>query len=762
MFLESALWRTYLFILISSLITASAMLYLKWHDIKSETGTKLEYANTLAQKSMHSVLTRQASLLKILGGRLVELGPFQESEKARKLINEIFDDNPGLVGFGVIDVEGHLMLTSHNIDRSILPNLLDKPETAETLRKALQTDGMVLGRTYYMKALKQWLIPARYRITDESGKPVAVMSTGFSVNSDSNPWNRESMPENVRLLVVGDDKLYPRFVSGISPKEYPAWYNEPFDAATVAIFESDLQAQHGISLQQLRQAPGLYTLETSHAGEKIIATVHYDSRYEHFTVTSQKLNSLYPKLLPSLLWLISLVILFNATLYVLFRMISKIQKSTKQSLEFQATHDPLTGLPNRYHLSKISGNWLGGGQRRFSVLFIDLDNFKTANDLHGHRVGDSILVEVSRRLHACFDNELVIRQGGDEFIVLLKDRKQEELFELGRHFLAELQQPISAGDLEFRIGASIGISHYPRHGRQLDELLRKADMAMYDAKKRHVDIAVFSDALEIHSKRTAQLEKELHQALGKNELFLMYQPQIRADNKRIIGVEVLLRWRNDLFGLVPPDEFIPIAESTGLIHDIGAFVIEHALLEISGLCRDGASFQDICPRISINVSVQQLLYEGFHDTLIQLCDKHDYDHSRLSIEVTESLFIEELDKARHILEQIQQSGFGISLDDFGTGYSSLSVLNSLPIHELKIDKSFVHNILDSDQERLLIQSIISLGKSLNIPVVAEGVELQAQADMLNRFGCDLFQGYLFARPMRQTELTGFLQRYRSR
>jgi EAL domain-containing protein (putative c-di-GMP-specific phosphodiesterase class I) len=213
---------------------------------------------------------------------------------------------------------------------------------------------------------------------------------------------------------------------------------------------------------------------------------------------------------------------------------------------------------------------------------------------------------------------------------------------------------------------------------------------------------------------------------------------------------------------VPPDEFIPIAESTGLIHDIGAFVIEHALLEISGLCRDGASFQDICPRISINVSVQQLLYEGFHDTLIQLCDKHDYDHSRLSIEVTESLFIEELDKARHILEQIQQSGFGISLDDFGTGYSSLSVLNSLPIHELKIDKSFVHNILDSDQERLLIQSIISLGKSLNIPVVAEGVELQAQADMLNRFGCDLFQGYLFARPMRQTELTGFLQRYRSR
>ena len=381
--------------------------------------------------------------------------------------------------------------------------------------------------------------------------------------------------------------------------------------------------------------------------------------------------------------------------------------------------------------------------------------------MHGHSVGDKILCEVAVRINEAFKNSMNIRQGGDEFIILTSEVFGDRLFALCRQFISRLHQPIVVDGLEFSVRVSIGVAHAPADGSKVDDLLRKADMAMYEAKRLQCDIYAYSKNLEQQTERVANIEKALGNALWRDELSLVYQPQLDANSQTVIGVEALLRWNNPSLGMVPPDQFIGIAESTGLIHDIGQYVFDTALDEILDVCRElqerngpPVSVAEKL-RLSINVSVRQLLSEGFLDSLVAIVNRYDCSAITLMVEVTESLFIEDMGKASAILEKIEQIGIGVSLDDFGTGYSSLSVLSKLPIDELKIDRSFVRDILSDDQDWLLIQGIISLCKSLGIPVLAEGVETSEQASMLAQHGCDLFQGYYFAKPMDKAALVEY-------
>jgi len=490
-------------------------------------------------------------------------------------------------------------------------------------------------------------------------------------------------------------------------------------------------------------------------GELNLATISYDPVFEHFTIISTKMDILFDRMWNTAYLVVVLFIIFNIGLLIIFRLNMRLHFQAKQSLQHQVDHDPLTKLPNRRFLTESFANWSNMHEHNFSLLYIDLNNFKASNDLHGHSIGDQILCVVAERTSSFFEGAMCIRQGGDEFIILVNLQDRKALNILCKDYLKVLYQGITLQHLEFSIKASIGVAISPHDGMSLDELLRKADMAMYDAKRKQKDICFYSDEMEEKTKRAAEIEKELQTALQNQEMFVVYQPQVDSQSNAILGVEALVRWQNPRLGFVPPDKFISVAEATGAIHDIGLFVLTTALKDCQDACKQ-AKHAPFKLRVSVNVSVRQLLHEDFSGMIERVFRPYENEALTLMIEVTESLFIEDLSTAKSVLNQIAAMGIYTSLDDFGTGYSSLSVLSKLPINELKIDRSFVNDILIDEQDWLLAKSIINLSKSLSIPVVAEGVETKEQADILAANGCDIFQGYYFAKPMPKDELTVFL------
>ena len=733
------------------------MIYIQWQGIRSQTSAELHYANSLVTSSTQSLLSQKESLLKIMGERILELGSLKKSSQAQVFIDDLLSSNPELAGFGLADTSGQLILTSFNINHSHLPNLLDNKYSASTFKEALKSNHMVIGHTYFMKALNQWVIPLRARITDKKGQVFAVMTTGLKLDDINSPWNKQNLPKNIDLSIIRED-FFRVYSSHASPIDYPEYYKTPISSTLIDKFSEELFAQTGETFETLKS--GDKTIEMilfDTLNRVVIGVSNFNPNYKILITTLKPFSQLLSQLIMPVIWILLLIIIFNISLYYLFRNNLKLQKESENKLKFQAEHDQLTQLPNRYFLNREFHHW-SNKNKNYSILFIDLNNFKTANDLYGHSVGDGILVEVTDRIKTAFPDSLHIRQGGDEFTILLNHEDSENAVEKCKQFLYALKYPIKINEQIFSIGASIGIANYPKDGTSLEELLRKADLTMYDAKKQISNISLFSKTLEDISQRRSLIEKELEHAIRRNELSMVYQPQIDAVNKQVIGVEALIRWNNKTLGFVPPDEFISIAETTGLIHSIGQFVINTSIQEIQSVHKSLFSEnKHIHPiRLSINISVQQLLNEDFYTSILNLIDQHDHNQVELMFEVTENLFIDDIDMAKSILIQLKQHRIGISLDDFGTGYSSLSVLSQLPIDELKIDKSFVDDILTDKHDLMLVQNIISIGNSMEINVLAEGVEESEQIEALKEFGCNLYQGYYFAKPMKKNHLQKFL------
>lgn len=734
--------------------------YMIWLNIKSNAHQELVYSNSLMSSAVKSTLHKNESLLKILGLRLVELGALEkQTPKALELVNDLLKGNPELAGVGLANPQGQLVLTSFNIDRSRLPNLLKNPESAKSFKQTLESNSMVVGRTYFMKALNEWVIPVRYSIRDESEKVIAVMTTGIKLDSAKSLWTSTGLPDHIFVSIVRDD-FYRQYISRTTDRDIKDIYASKIKEDKIRLANSFLQNHLNMTLEDMRNSNETVIVELEYSEKNIpaLSAIHYDQEYQHYTLLSMPFTELYKKMITPLSFLIGLLVFFNIILFILFRSNDQLQKDAKNTLEHQANHDFLTGLPNRRFLLDSFNEWQKETEEGYYVLFIDMNNFKISNDLYGHTIGDSILREVANRLKTFYsDQSMIIRQGGDEFIVLIPQTFCPDIYTNTQKFLEHLKSPIEINELMFTMSASIGAVLSPEEGNEIEELLRKADMAMYEAKLSDDNVYIFSDHLESKQQRKAFIESELGSAIEKNELHMVYQPQVDAKTHKIVGVEALIRWNHPVLGLVPPDEFIAISENSGLIQEIGRFVLETSVREFSQICQT-VNHQDQI-RLSINVSVRQLLNSQFLDHINTQYDGIDCETIKLAIEVTENLFIEDIDRAKQILQQVQQSGIEISLDDFGTGYSSLSVLNQLPINELKIDKSFVRDILIDDHDRNLIQQIINLSKSLNIPVLAEGVEENAQAELLNDFGCDLFQGYYFSKPLEANDLMSFLNEH---
>ncbi|EDZ62640.1 diguanylate cyclase/phosphodiesterase (GGDEF & EAL domains) [Sulfurimonas gotlandica GD1] len=430
-----------------------------------------------------------------------------------------------------------------------------------------------------------------------------------------------------------------------------------------------------------------------------------------------------------------------------------------KELKHTSLHDSLTGLPNRLYLNeqieKVK-HYADENSKKFAIIFLDLDHFKNINDTLGHDIGDALLQTVANILrNGVNKNDLITRIGGDEFIIVISDfDSDDELLPIITNLLREFRKELLIKGYSLRLSASIGISIFPDDSSSIRELMKYADIAMYNAKADGRDnFSFFTQSLNTKIHNEVDIINDMQRAFYDNEFKLYYQPKVDAKSKKIVGAEALLRWIHHEKGLIGPDVFIPISESTGFMLSLGKFVIQESSLAIrrfSDLGYNGL-------KVSINISTRQFQNTDLYQDLKEELSKNDVDPKQLGIEITESIMMQHIKKTLTTLQEIKNLGVSIYIDDFGTGYSSLSYLKKFPIDTLKIDKSFVDDISEvGNNDEILLNTILAMGKSLGLDVVAEGVEHEYQYSYLKEHGCEIIQGYYFAKPMPEEEFIKLL------
>lgn len=430
------------------------------------------------------------------------------------------------------------------------------------------------------------------------------------------------------------------------------------------------------------------------------------------------------------------------------------KKRLEEYINYSAYYDSLTGFPNRIlfrnDLKTILDNYKNG-----ALIFIDIDDFKSVNDTFGHDYGDLLLIIFSQLIAMCIEPYgTLYRLGGDEFILLIdKLNSYNKLKKLCMEISHYLRNPFEIKEKQIYITISIGIALFPEDSSDVAELYKYADLAVFESKQKGKNTTTFfKKELFYFYRRKLIIEQELNTAIENDELYILYQPQIDAVENKVIGFESLLRWKNRKLGFISPQEFIPICESTGIIIDIGEWVLNSVCKMIYELQLKGFKVETM----SVNVSPIQLRNSDFVTRIINICEKNEISPSLLEIEITEGTLIDLYTCKIKTLDQLLKKGVRVAIDDFGTGYSSLNYLTILPVNTLKIDKSFIDNI-ESKKNKAVIKSIINLCKSLNYNIIAEGVETKRQLDCLLHIGCNIIQGYYFSKPLPTNKIEDILK-----
>lgn len=430
-------------------------------------------------------------------------------------------------------------------------------------------------------------------------------------------------------------------------------------------------------------------------------------------------------------------------------------KRVEEELRYLANFDPLTDLPNRnlyYERLEHALQLATRSQTSLALILLDLNEFKEINDTMGHQTGDLLLKQLGPRIKAALrECDMVARLGGDEFAVLLPGANEEDATLAANKILRSLEAPFVIGDLTLDAQASLGLALYPQHGIDKDALMRRADIAMYLAKQSASGYAIYSSERDSYSPERLTLMAELRRAIDNDQLFLAYQPKIDLGTGRAIGLEALARWRHHERGMIPPDQFIALAERTGLIKSVTFWALNAALAQGRAWREQGLAIP-----ISVNLSARNLHDVNLPDQIAKLLKTHGAEPEQLELEITESTIMADPARAFNILTRINRMGVALFIDDFGTGYSSLGYLKKLPARAVKVDKSFVLNMTEDENDAMIVRSIIDLAHNLRLKVIAEGVENQEIWDRLATLGCDAAQGYYMSRPLPASEMTEWL------
>lgn len=421
------------------------------------------------------------------------------------------------------------------------------------------------------------------------------------------------------------------------------------------------------------------------------------------------------------------------------------QKKRERDLHYHATHDGLTGIPNRRHLANILRELLSGGHpdTHFAVLMLGLDGLNQVNDIFGHSTGDEVLIQLGKRLQALNTScRCVASMGGAKFALLFTHAPGDGLTQITRQVRAVTDAPIVVRDVPISLGARFGVSHFPAHGRDAELLLQRADIALSSAKRKRSAVEVYDSSLDVGSPRRLQMLAELRSAIAKQELSLHFQPKVHLSTGTLAEVEALCRWHSPVLGNVSPAEFIPLVEASDLVRPLTEWTLREALR----CCRQWRKCGYLL-KVAVNLSARHLQEEGFADWLAELIASSEASPGWLELEITESAIMTDTARALTTLRALRELGVTLSIDDYGTGYSSLAYLQKLAVHRLKIDRSFVAGMESSQHDRLIVKSTIDLAHQLGLEVIAEGIETRGQFALLQTMGCDVGQGYLIARPM---------------
>ena len=449
-----------------------------------------------------------------------------------------------------------------------------------------------------------------------------------------------------------------------------------------------------------------------------------------------------------------LIVLFVVLVPILRRVTVRVRRQMEE-IEYRALYDELTGLPNRVLFrDRVEQAILAGRREGHSpaVMLLDVDRFKEINETLGHETGDLLLRELGSRLRDQMRaHETLARLGGDEYAILAPTGSVEEAMELAARVHLALESPFALRGLPLEIAASIGVAAYPQHGEDADTLLQHADVAMYTAKEAHAGTAAYDPEQDTSDAARLTLAGELRRAIENEELVLYFQPKAELDSGRIVGAEALVRWEHPERGFIPPNEFVPIAERTGLIKPLSRYVLACALRQCEAW--NGAGLE---LHVAVNLTIPDLLDLELPDRIAALLAETGVQPEQLELEITESTILADPFRVRQVLARLNEMGLRIAIDDFGTGYSSLAYLKRLPVQTIKIDRSFVMSMCESASDATIVRSTIDLGRNLGLDVVAEGVESQEAWDALRADGCTLAQGYLIGKPMPAPELVELL------
>lgn len=745
--LQKNIWTIFYILLIGAFIFLGIVSFTKWESVHEKYTTDQVNLVKLVSNATHSLFLSQETTLNILGNQILK-------DKDPRVMDDLLTLNPSIVAFGFVDLDGNYQHVSSNFNKAKLPNLRQHEATKDSFDYTMTQEKMVLGRTYFIAASGHWGIPIRKSIFDHEGKRVGVMTAGLAIEGAFKIFTENlSLGEYNKVTLIRNRDQFVQYQS--SNHETPKnLYENPLQTNFLMSTLDTVMRKYHVSIDEIKQQPEIYTIETTSIDDKSVQmALKYEPRYELWILSEIDHDQIVDDFIESFISYVLIFVIVHVILFLLFKIISHAEEKRSKDLIFQATHDELTKLPNRSYLQQSIQKWIYDKAPPFSLYYLDMDHFKNINDSFGHQFGDILLVEFAKRISAMVRKEsVVIRQGGDEFVILTYRTDEEDILTHSQSILNEISKPYHIKQFSFVVGASIGIAKYPEHGTSLDMLLRAADIAMYEAKKYKNSVRLFAPSMQSGYLNRVNVEQALHKALDKHEFYMVYQPQVDHEGT-IYGVEALVRWNSAEMGLVPPDQFIPIAEAAGVMPRLGKFILSTTLKEMKSLQTElGLSLQT-----SINISIKQFMETHFLDYLIQKIEQENFNRISLCLEITESLFIEDIDYILPLLQKVHEMGLHISMDDFGTGYSSLSILRKLPIDELKIDKSFVDAILNDVTAEKMIQNIIAIGKNLEMYILAEGVERKEQEDLLKEYGCDRFQGYLYSKPLSYDALKEFLE-----
>ena len=737
------IWLLFSLLLFIGTILLVAAFYHEYNNILNDTKNDQLYLTKLHQDRLNSLFHEHEILHNLIAHEYLDNQNF-----TYKKFDTVLSLNPLLVDIWIFSADGELLLST--LPDVAFPNLTQNKNTQQWFQETLNSDSMVIGRAYLLESINKWILPVRKKIIDKNGNIVAVSSTGIDLTMLHRQWSKEYNDQNT-IQATLDNSAFRILRSDLTTEQYPDYYGNSLPSnilfsQNIAQLKAQLNAKSTANSEPFIQ--GIAPAKTG----KVLYTLNYNEHYRFWMSTELPYQLVLQKIYKHYIFYFAFYLLLITLIFTLCYHINKIEKLKIDEITYKAEHDTLTKLPNLSLLNKHFYKLQKQAETPFALLYIDLDNFKNINDMFGHSYGDKVLIEVAKRISKSLAmyKGVAARFSGDDFVVFLESENKEEIAEYATLLLKNIAFPYLIDNNTFKISSSIGIACFPDDASNIEPLLSYTDNSMFMAKKRKNNYLFFSKEIHHQLIRNTEIEQALRNAIENQEISLVYQPQLDRENK-LFGVEALVRWNSKKLGFVAPDIFIPIAEKTGLMPQLGLYIMHKAMQEITALKkREGLTF-----KLSINVSVKQFMQIDFIEKLMRACTYHTTDQAAITIEITESLFIENLDTLLPIFNEIKEHGISLSLDDFGTGYSSLSMLKKVPIDELKIDKSFVDHITEKQTDKEMLKSIIAMGKNLGISVLAEGVETQEQVEILQQANCDLFQGYYFSKPLSLNDLATF-------